>query len=134
MRVALPPRTRDLPVSTVELVERAASEQLQNGEGDGRRSQLSFEGSRQGMVVPCREGNGTQEHTTETVSAPELSASGAHGAMGLCVLASLPRRLTEQRRSGRTAAYRADFRGRRLGLSCSDERRRISDGGCHARG
>src|SRR5664279_1978933 len=121
MRVALPPKTRELPVSTVELVERAASEQLQNEDGDGRRSQLSFECYRRGMVVPCREGRGTQEHTTETVSAPELSASGAHGAMGLCVLASLRRRLTEQRRSGRTAADRADFRRRRLGLSCSSQ-------------
>src|SRR5664279_5594741 len=96
MRVALPPRTRDLPVSTVELVERAASELLQNRDGDGRRSQLSFQCYRRGMVVPCREGNGTQEHTTETVS---QWSSRSNGVMCSCLLAE---------KTNRAAAFRTE--------------------------
>ena len=82
------------------------------------RRQMSGEGSQQGTTALFHEDNSRPERTAGMWLAPKLVTSGAHEAMGLCVLTASLRKPNGRRRSRRSAGLAACQRYRRES-SCS---------------
>src|SRR5664279_5389514 len=101
MRVAQPQRRHGLRWSPDGSAEQAVLLCRRNAGSDGHRFRLSDPDCQRGTTAPNRADNGTRAYITGIEFAPELSASGVHGAVALCGrVSSLSRR---------TASVRVDF-------------------------